>query len=345
MSELIEKPEIDFSTYPSVGQEDWNYVFASAKVRSLETTMLTKATLQDMANAATYDQAVDLLSSSEYAMPQSGRNFEQLSAMLLEKRSDVRTLFKSLINNKELADLIMARDDFANLRLALRRKLTDKPIGTDYSNDGCIAAEFLEQIFEEENYAPLPMHMQEAIEEAVLAYYQNKDIRQIDYAVDRYEITDGIETAEHIGSVFMREIFRMKADLTNIRTMLRLKFTACDNRNVFLPGGYIEIEKLKHCLDLSYEAVPPLFYATPYFGVVESGVHYLIANNSFLKLESNCQKHLEGYLRSAWQITAGTQPVIAYLLLKEAEIRDVRLILTAKINQLDKKLIIDGLGI
>ena len=43
-------------------------------------------------------------------------------------------------------------------------------------------------------------------------------------------------------------------------------------------------------------------------------------------------------------ITAGPQPVIAYLLLKENEIRTVRLILTAKKNFLDTKLIMDRIG-
>ncbi|GAF95855.1 unnamed protein product, partial [marine sediment metagenome] len=37
-------------------------------------------------------------------------------------------------------------------------------------------------------------------------------------------------------------------------------------------------------------------------------------------------------------ITAGPQPIIAYLLMKENEIRTVRLILTAKKNSLDTKL-------
>jgi len=48
-----------------------------------------------------------------------------------------------------------------------------------------------------------------------------------------------------------------------------------------------------------------------------------------------------GFLRSTLQITAGPQPVIAYLLMKENEIRRVRLILTAKKNYLDTKLILD----
>ena len=56
------------------------------------------------------------------------------------------------------------------------------------------------------------------------------------------------------------------------------------------------------------------------------------------------KEYLNGYLHTTNQITAGPQPVIAYLLLKENEIRTLRLILTAKKNNLNTKLILDRLG-
>jgi V/A-type H+-transporting ATPase subunit C len=87
-----------------------------------------------------------------------------------------------------------------------------------------------------------------------------------------------------------------------------------------------------------------LFFATPYNRIVETGANYLASNNSFLKAEQQCEEYLTGFLKSTSVITAGPQPVIAFLLLKENEIRTVRLILTAKNNFLDTKLILDRLG-
>jgi len=50
------------------------------------------------------------------------------------------------------------------------------------------------------------------------------------------------------------------------------------------------------------------------------------SNESFLKIEQQCEEYVTGFLKSTVTITAGTQPLIAYLLLKELEIRTVRLI-------------------
>jgi V/A-type H+-transporting ATPase subunit C len=74
---------------------------------------------------------------------------------------------------------------------------------------------------------------------------------------------------------------------------------------------------------------------------VDAGAGYVATNGSFLKVEQQCDDYVMGYLRQTMQIAAGPQPVIAFLLAKEHEIRTVRLILTAKRNNLDTKLILD----
>jgi V/A-type H+-transporting ATPase subunit C len=344
MNQLAEQLLLDFHLYPPVGDDDWRYTFAAAEVRALETQMLTRPMLLDMVNAETFEQAVDLLAGTEYAMGKAAGDFTEVENMLKTRRSALRALFTDLMIDEPLIELLREKDDFANLRLALRRKLTDKPLGTDYSDQGSVPAEQFKEIFEQENYTPLPLHMQEAIERAVLVYYPDKDIRRIDYAVDSAQAEYKLQRAGQLQSVFLIGLFRMQVDLTNIRTMLRLRFTESPQRDVFLPGGYLAWAFLKHCLDVADEAISPLFFATPYADVVESGVNYFVANKSFLRLERNCQEHLIGYLKTTSQITAGPQPVIAYLLMKEDEIRTVRLILTAKKNLLDKKLILDRLG-
>ena len=369
MAELYEQVFLDFYTYPPVGGDDWRYTFQTAQIRALEMKMLNKAALLDMANAQNFEQAAELLSATEYSLSQTGKNLAGLENILQLRRKAVRELFADLMIDKPYVELFRTRDDFANLRLALRRTLTEKPLGTDYSSDGNVSPQIFEQVFAEENYQLLPDYMSQAIEQAVLAYYQNqdpalrgqKDIRQIDYAIDAFQAQYNLKKAHRLESVFLLGLFRIQIDLTNIRTMLRLKFTpplsgagfteseqgprlTGIKRNVFLQGGFIELERLKKALDIGYEAQGQLFYVLPYHQLVETGAGYLASDKSFLKIEQQCQEYLTGYLKSTIQITAGPQPIIAYLLMKENEIRNIRLILTAKKNLLDTKLILDRIS-
>lgn len=340
-----ERTTLDFYTFPPVGPDDWRYGFATAQVRTLEMQMLPRNLLLDMANAPDFAAAAGSLSASEYAIGQNAGDAE-VESMLRERRAAARDQFDDWVaeNDPEVVELFRSRDDFANLRLALRRALTDRPIGSDYSAEGNVPPELYEQVFEKESYELFPDYLRQATEEVVLAYYQNKEIRQIDHAIDRLQAAYRRGRADELDNPFLRSLFRIEVDLTNLRTLLRLKVTDADERSVFLEGGYIELERFGHGLDAGYEAFGQLFYVTPYHRVAEVGAGYVASDESFLKLEQQCEEYLTGYLRSTVQITAGLQPIVAYLLLKEQEIRTVRLILTAKRNQLDTKLILDRIG-
>jgi len=348
MAKVAKQPVIDFYTYPPVGTDDWRYVFQTAQVRVLEMQMLSPAALLDMANAENFEQAAGFLAATEYAPPPapagSKQGFAEMENILRLRRTAVRELFAELMIDKPIVELFKTRDDFANLRLAVRQTLTEKPLGTDYSNDGNVPPEIFEEVFIEENYDLLPDYMAEAVERAVLAYYQNKDIRQIDFAIDSVQAEYNLKIAHQLKSIFLLGLFRIQIDLTNIRTMLRIKFTGSELRNVFLKGGFIDLERLSHGLDVGYEAAGPLFFVTPYHEVVQAGANYVMSNKSFLRAEQQCAEFFTGYIRTTIQITVGPQPLIAFLLMKESEIRTVRLILTAKKNFLDTKLILDRIS-
>ena len=348
MTVTAEQPVLDFHTYPPVGADDWRYAYQCAQVRTLEMQLLTQAAILDLANVQNFDQAADLLSSTEYALPRSsvrgGRTFTEMETILLARRKAVRDLFADLIIDKPIVELFKTRDDFANLRLALRRTLTEKPIATDYSPDGNVPPERFEEAFGQENYEVFPDYIRQAAEQAVLAYYQNKDVRRLDHAIDRLQAEYNLKTACRQNSIFLLGLFKIQIDLTNIRTILRLKFTESEQADVFLKGGFIPLPRLNHVLELSYDAMAPLFFATPYHNIVQAGANYLTSDKSFLRVEQQCDEYLTGFLKSTVKITAGPQPIIAYLLMKEHEIRTVRLILTAKKNNLDTKLILDRIS-
>jgi V/A-type H+-transporting ATPase subunit C len=339
-----EQDLIDFYQYPPVGAEDWRYIWATAKVRVLESMMLPRGTLLDMADARSFAEAVELLSNSEYAMSGRVQRFAEVEEMLLERRQAVRELFVDLMLDDELMEILRARADFANMRLAVRRVVMERPVGLDYSDEGSIGAEEFEGIFEQEDYDRFPEYLREAVEAAVLGYYQNKDICQIDYGIDKVSSAYKLKTAARIGSVFLLSLFRTQIDLTNIRTMLRLKMAQRDEKDLFIAGGFVEKERFIHGLDVGYEALAHLFYVTPYHRVVEAGVGYLLAEQSFLHLERDCQDHLMGFLKTTRVITAGPRPLIAYLMMKENEIRTIRMILTCKKNEMDTKFILDRLS-
>ena len=342
MAVLEEQPVLHFNLFPPVGPEDWEYSFAVAQVRTLEEKMFNLAFFTEMANAGGADDVIEMLNGTEYAIAASA-SIEEIEQMLRDRRSEARDLFKNLITDEKIIEFGMARSDFVNMRLVIRRLVLEKPLGTDYCIYGNIPIDEFEQVFEQEDYSTLPAYLQEGVEAGVLGYYKNKNVRDIDIAIDKAEAEFQLENAKKIGSIFLVELHKMYIDLSNIRTMLRIKFTESEDMDVFMPGGYIEPSRFVQCIDIGYETMAQAFAATPYGYIVETGVNYLQKENSFLKLEAACDGHLLGFLKTTREITAGFQPIIAYTLAKEHEIRMVRMLLTAKRNSLKPGLILDRL--
>jgi V/A-type H+-transporting ATPase subunit C len=336
--------DVDFYRYPPVGTDDWRYAYATARVRSLELNMLSRSVFVDMANAATFADAVELLNGTEYALDAKA-DTERLEQMLLERRTEIRRLFGELIQNEGIEAFLRAREDFANMRLAVRRVVTGRKLGLDYSDDGNVPAAEFEEIFEQENYERFPEYLQEAVEAAVLGYYESHDVRRIDYEIDRVQASWRVRQAQKLQSEFGLSLMRIRIDLTNIRTMLRLKMAdRQEETGYFLPDGFVSIDRFRQGLEAGLEALGPLFYSTPYYELLELSIPYLKSEQSFLKLEKECEDYVKGFLKTTRSIAAGPQPVIAYFLMKEAEIRTVRMVLTGKKNNLPPQLIQDRLG-
>ena len=125
--------EISFYRYPPIGAEDWEYVYSVATVRVLELGMIPRGTFVDMANTASFAEAAELLAGTDYAVD-AKTNSAQIEQMLLQRRTETRQLFVDLMPDKRIVNFLRAREDFANMRLAVRRVVTGRPLGLDYSN-------------------------------------------------------------------------------------------------------------------------------------------------------------------------------------------------------------------
>ncbi|MFA5293303.1 MAG: V-type ATPase subunit [Phycisphaerae bacterium] len=342
MNPVQQQNVLHFSLYPPVGEEDWRYIFATAQVKTLSEKLFDSAFFAEMANSNSFKDTVELLNGTDYAMTESVSN-EELEKLLCDRRRETKKLICQLLIDEKIIEFLQARSDFANMRLAIRRLVLEKPLGNpaDYCDQGNIPVDQFELVFEQEDYTALPKYLQEAVEAGVLGYYKNKNVRDIDIAMDKVEAEFQIKNAAEAGSVFLVELMRMYADITNIRTMMRLKFTEMQDRDVFMPGGYIDPARLSQMIDIGYDGLAQAFAATPYYQILEAGAGYMQSNNSFLKLEAAAEWHLTGYLKSADQITAGHQPIVAYLMRKEHEIRMVRMVLACKKAQMDPKVIHD----
>ena len=335
---------IDFLRYPAIGDEDGLYSFGAARVRAMESSLLGRNTLVEMAQAGDFAMACDVLAGSDYSEISQRKTAAAVEAVLEEKRHAVNEVIEHCCYEPKLIEVLKSSSDYTNIRLAARRIVTERNVGDGYNNFGNVAAVTFQWAVEQENYDLWPEFMQDAFEQAILIYYNTKDVRQIDNVIDQMEAEYRVETALELNVPYLLGLFRTQIDLVNIRTLLRLKWAEVENKQAFLPGGYLEQSRLWRALADDYDGIRANFYALPYYEVVDVGINYLTAQDSFIALEMMCDDHILGYAKEASRVTSGVQPIIAYVIKKQIEIKMVRMVLAGKRNQIEAGVLLERLG-
>jgi V/A-type H+-transporting ATPase subunit C len=339
-----EQPVIDFLRYPAIGDEDGRYNFGAARVRAMETRLLGRNILIEMAQADDFGKACEILASSSYNEISQKKSPAAVEGVLEEKRLAVNEVIEHCCYEPKLIEVLKSNSDFINIRLATRRIVTERNLGDGYNNFGNVHAEQFKLSLEQKIYALWPEFMQETLEQAILAYYNTKDIIQIDNVIDQLEAEYRIKTALELNLPYLLGLFRTQIDLVNIRTLLRLKWAGIEDKPAFLPGGYVEQGRFLRAMADDYDGIRATFYTLPYYETINVGVNYLTSQDSFIGLEKMCDDHIIGYAKEASRITSGTQPIIAYILKKQMEIKMVRMVLAGKRNQIEAAVLLERLA-
>ncbi|MEO0074964.1 MAG: V-type ATPase subunit [candidate division WOR-3 bacterium] len=150
-----------------------------------------------------------------------------------------------------------------------------------------------------------------------------------------------------LANQFLNLYFQSFIDLENLRSLLRIKNLAQREKqdlttqkkllaNVLLNGGTIQLMNFFELLASNWQDIIQWSNTTPYQTVVEAGINYLLEKRSFLRFERLANEYKQQILLLSRYCTFGYEPLVAYYLLKESEIRNLRKIAYGIIEQTPK---------
>jgi len=145
-----------------------------------------------------------------------------------------------------------------------------------------------------------------------------------------------------IDNQFLHELADIMIDITNIKTFIRARIigkTWDFLKKQLVRGGEISEKIYSENNDKPVNSFVGDIRHTRYGDVVYKGWELYKARKNISGLEKLLEDYLMETVRKARLITMGVEPFIAWLFAKEAEIRNVRIIMTGKINGLSNDLI------
>lgn len=310
------------------------YPFAVASVRSMENKLLTKQKLMQMAEAKDADEALRLLQDSDYGKTQV-RDAHDFEAMIQANLEEAYQAVGKLIPNETFMDIFRFKNDYHNVKVLIKEEIS-KVNGKKYMiQGGTIPVEVLRDNFRERNYMELPNIDAKAVEEAIELYAKTKNGRYIDTVLDQACFRVMSDAAEKLGIDYVAKYVRKLADVTNLKTLLRIRMlgrTEEELKESIVPGGELSVDTLVRALrsDSAVAVLKETGYGSLCSESMEQG---------FTAFEKACDDYLMDYVKDAKYKTLTPEPVAAYILAKETEAKCVRIIMTCKLQDIDAETI------
>ena len=190
---------------------------------------------------------------------------------------------------------------------------------------------------DEERDGELPAYITNALDEAKVQYEESQNPQMIDIVIDNHLQELLHERAADYPNTFLRTYFEQIADLTNIRSFIRIKMVGETVRlldMVLLPHGTLDTKVYTEQFDETIESFAATLVNTPYAELVAEGIRQWAGEHSLAAYERLSDNYLVSHLKSAKYIVFGVEPLIGYLLAKENEMKLIRIIVIGKLNDL-----------
>lgn len=304
---------------------DNNYLYAVANIRANELSLLSRADIDALIDAPDYKTALTLLDGKGYDTS-FGSDY---SAMLDGETEKTWSLIKSVAPSAEALDIFIVKNDFQNLKAALKSEKTGEDAEKYLVSPSVIPKELLLKAVKERDFDSLPDFISDAAEKCLEVITKTENGQLCDIAADRacLEAMSGFaKSADNDIVAAYGDIFIKSAVL---KTAYRAILT--NKKRGFLEEALPDIPEIKKAdlIDASLQGTDALYDFVSSLGL-ESFAEAL--KNSPSAFEKYCDDAVMENMKKAKYTAFGLGPIAAYIFARMTEIGCVRIILSAKFN-------------
>ncbi|MFG6351306.1 MAG: V-type ATPase subunit [Oscillospiraceae bacterium] len=315
--------------------KETDFLSISARVRVMETRLLTAERMERMIDAKDAAEAAKVLGECGY--PDLA---EPTPSALEDLLADAQgALFEDLgkaVDAPALLDVFRCKYDYHNAKTLVKAQA----LGIDQNRlllrGGRYDPEALAEDFRREDLRAYTPAFQEAVARARELLGSSGDPQQADFVLDRAYYGELAALAKESGSKFLEGYVALSIDGANLRAAVRA--ARLDKgpdflRLVLVEGGAVPPA------DIANTPGPDLarlYHNSPLAPAAEAGSALAVPNGGALtEFERLCDDAIMAYAAQARMIPFGEQPVAAYLYAREAEATAIRIILTGRMAGLD----------
>lgn len=282
------------------------YASAVAAVKAMENMLFTYSDLEQLINAHTQNEFDALVNTKDTG------GLPEVWDMLRTYAPDSREL-----------EILLYRNDFHNLKAVLKAMISDRQPDGYFIRPSNVAPETLKEAFRTKNTDILPEYMRETASMAYELLTRTLDGQLADTLIDTAALGAMQKSAGDFGGEFIREYVQIITVCADIKTAYRCSIM--QKSRAFLESAVCGSD----IIDKESLIRAALGGTESLLGFLEHTVYSELARllkESPAKFEKRCDDMVMELAENARMKAFGIEPLAAYYIAKEAEVKNLRII-------------------
>ena len=316
--------------------KDTDYLFLSARIRSLERNLLTKPRMERMLQAETAAECAQVLTELGYP-PFDADSEAGLNEALAQARADLFADLARFMPDPALLDVFKLKYDYHNLTALIKGQGADVTallVDAGRIRSGELAARYQQS----GNWDFLPAPLKDAAREAARVLAETGDPQRSDFVLDRVYFAELLRLAKASRCDFLVDYVRTQIDAANLRSVVRtqrMHRSGAFLQQVLFEGGAVSVD---HILADVSGGVAALYRPTPLREAAVLGEE-AVAGGSLTAFEKACDNALLAKVGEARSVPFGPEVAIGYVAAKENEFTAARIIMSGRMAGLSGDII------
>lgn len=310
-----------------------NYIFAVARIRVLEKSLLTDADIMQMSSMKDENSVVGYLLDKGWGDENSGRDPVRILATESEK---LNTLIRNLGVGDDVLNVLSYPQVFHNLKAAIKDIGTSSSTESLYYDIPKYTGKYFTDILSERKFEELPESMREPAEEALSLMLEKHDGQRSDIIIDKACLTLMEQVSKKSKYPILRDYLERTVAVSDIKIAVRGARTGKTFdfiKKAMAPCRTLKVEDLAKAASEGDEALLNYLSDHSMLDAAEA------LKTSITSFEKWCDDSVIESIRYQKTNPFTIGPVVAYYIGRENEIKTVRVLLTAKHNDFPEEAI------
>lgn len=309
------------------------YTYAVARIRYRESRLLTNADLNGLLSSRDAASVIRALRDKGWG---DSAGDDAPEALLRTEEAKLWRFIDEIVPERSAFDFLLVPNDYHNMKVAIKSITRDTDPAGLFIRNATIDPDVLYDAVKKRDYAALPAAYADTIKEAMTVLLETSDGQLCDIIIDRACMRRVRELSEQSDNDMIRRYCELFVASADIKLAVRCAGTSKSIdfiRRALAECDSLDVQRLASAAALGFDDIVRYIGETDYRGAVEP------LGRSMSAFEKWCDDTMTRELQSQkWEpFTIG--PVIAYIIARQNEIKAVRMILSAKVNDLPEEII------